>query len=79
MNIDELKIRFIDSYLFFQSPLSSLSGMFNLKNLYGIEAKGNFPHRFNRPENYDYIGPMPDIEYYEIDRMNEDKRNDFID
>ena len=22
---------------------------------------------------------MPDIEYYEIDRMPEDKRNDFID
>ena len=53
--------------------------MFNLKNLYGIEAKGNFPYRFNRPKNYNYIGPMPDIEYYEIDRMNDDKRNDFID
>ena len=34
--------------------------------------KGDFPHKFNNPENYNYIGPMPDLKYYDIDRMKED-------
>jgi hypothetical protein len=28
--------------------------------------KGYFPHLFNRPENRNYIGPTPDIEYYDL-------------
>ena len=66
-------MRFIDSVLFFQQPLKNLPGMFNLNNLYGITSKGYFPHRFNTPENYDYIGPMPDMKFYEVERM---KTND---
>ena len=73
MEVKSVKMRFIDSVLFFQQPLKNLPGMFNLHNLYGITSKGYFPHRFNNPENYDYVGPMPDIKFYEVDRM---KTND---
>ena len=69
MEISSVKMRFIDSVLFFQQPLKNLPGMFNLNNLYEITSKGYFRHRFNNADNYDYIVPMPDIKFYEVDRM----------
>ena len=45
MEIRNVKMRIIDSVLFFQQPLKNLHGMFNLNNLYGITSKGHFPHQ----------------------------------
>ena len=36
--------------------------------MFGLEdiVKGDFPHKFNTPENQDYIGRIPAIEYYGV-------------
>ena len=64
---------FVDSYLIFGTALKNLPKMFGIKNA----SKGDFPHKFNNPENYNYIGPMPDIKYYDVDRMKEDIKEKF--
>jgi hypothetical protein len=38
---------------------------FGLKEL----KKGLFPHRFNKPENQNYVGPIPAKEDYDYDYM----------
>jgi hypothetical protein len=30
----------------------------------GLMRKGHFPHLFNKKENYNYVGPIPDIKYF---------------
>ena len=47
MKLDAGNLRFIDSLLLFQRPLSDLPKMFALDG----EAKGFFPHYLNTPEN----------------------------
>jgi hypothetical protein len=62
-------IRFIDSLSFFLCPLSKLSETFNIDTV-----KGYFPHKFNIPENQNYIGKIPDEKYYGSNNMKpEDK------
>ena len=56
--INNLKI--IDSLNFIPSSLSKFPKTFNLKEL----KKGYFPHKFNTPENQEYVGLLPDKEYY---------------
>ena len=70
-----LIIYFVDGCFNFGTALKNLPKMFG----FAKECKkGDFPHKFNNPENYNYIGPMPDLKYYDIDRMKEDTRGDFI-
>jgi len=33
--------------------------------------KGHFPHFFNTTANWDYEGPLPDMEYYGPDSLKE--------
>jgi G:T-mismatch repair DNA endonuclease (very short patch repair protein) len=40
--------------------------------------KGYFPHFFNRAENQDYVGPMPDVKYYDPNGMSPDDRKKFF-
>ena len=50
----EFNLRFVDSCKFF------LEQLHKLLVTYGIDSiKGHFPHRFNRPENQDYVGCIP--------------------
>ena len=60
------KLRFIDSFNFLPMGLAKLPAAFGLK----CGSKGYFPHFFNRPENWDYIGPIPAVEYYGMDQMS---------
>lgn len=46
------RYRFIDSLNFFSVPLSKLPLMFSLE----CSSKGYYPHFFNTPENFNYIG-----------------------
>ena len=39
--------------------------------------KGYFPHLFNRAENQDYVGPLPDSKFYDPDGMSTDDREKF--
>lgn len=59
------RYRFIDSLNFFATSLSKLPKMFNLNTT----SKGHYPHYFNTAENFNYIGPIPDMKYYDPDAM----------
>ena len=54
--------------------LSALPKAFGLPDM----IKGDFPHLFNTPENQNYIGPLPDIEFYCVNSMSRDKREKFL-
>lgn len=55
---------FYDSMCQIAGPLSNFRKTFNLgENM----DKLDFPHAFNTPENQNYIGPWPAIEYYNMD------------
>ena len=66
-------INFIDSLSFFQMPLSAFPKTFGLTEL----KKGYFPHLFNTPENQDYVGPIPEKEFYMPETMSVNGRKDF--
>ena len=67
------KLKIIDSYSFLQMPLDKISKTYDLKEL----KKGFFPHKFNKPENMNYIGPYPDKKYYNSEYFSIDKKNEF--
>ncbi|XP_015793693.1 uncharacterized protein LOC107370221 [Tetranychus urticae] len=67
-------LRFIDSLSLFMQPLSSLCKSFNITEL----KKGFFPHRFNTPENQKYVGPMPQIEFYDPTSMKPKQYTEFL-
>ena len=66
MNFTKFHIRCVDSVHFFLSPLKNLSETYNIDTL-----KGFFPHHFNRPENQNYIGPVPNEPMYGVDDMTD--------
>jgi hypothetical protein len=41
--------------------------------------KSWYPHYFNTQQNLEYVGPIPDIEYYGVSEMSESERTDFLD
>lgn len=70
------KVSFRDTLLHVTTSLEQMPKMFGLDE--SQFKKGFFPYRFNTPENQDYIGPIPDIEYFEPFRMKEGKRKEFM-
>ena len=58
-------LKFIDSLCFLPMPLASFPSTFNLTEL----KKGFFPHLFNTPDNQQYVGRIPDLEFYDTDDM----------
>lgn len=64
---------FIDSHNYFMAPLAALPKMFKLN-----ETKGDYPHKFNKIENYNYIGQIPDLSYYDPDSKSPEERNKLI-
>lgn len=65
---------FIDSINFFNVALSKLPGMFSFEN----HSKGFYPHFFNIPENLDYVGELPAIEYFDACSMKNKQYEKFI-
>lgn len=57
------KLVFRDSMLHLPGSLAGLAKAF----CRGRMIKGYFPHLFNRPENQDYVGPIPDKKYFAMD------------
>ena len=74
MHVKDYDIRFIDSLNFVQDKLASFPKTFGLTEM----KKGYFPHFFNVPENQDYVGSIPDVEYYGSDQMMTDDRKKFL-
>ena len=72
MYVAKYKLRFVDTYKFFLSPLSDLS------KTYGLDpVKGYFPHHFNTPENQNYKGSYPSIEMYGPQNMSPENCAEF--
>ena len=66
MYFRKFNLRFIDSVNFFLQPLKKLSDTYSIDTL-----KGFFPHHFNTHENQNYIGKIPDEEFYGPSNMSE--------
>ena len=67
-------LKFIDSLSFLPMPLASFASTFNLSEL----KKGFFPHLFNTPDNQNYEGRVPDIEFYDPDGMMPNKKEELL-
>ena len=67
-------LTFIDSLCFLPMPLASFPSTFNLSEL----KKGFFPHLFNTPENQQYVGRIPDLEFYDPDSMMSSQKEELI-
>lgn len=74
IQVATLGIRFIDSFSFLPMALAKLPKTFGKDEV----TKGYFPHLFNRPENKDYVGPMPDPSNYSPNTMSADARQSFL-
>ncbi|XP_044591938.1 uncharacterized protein LOC123270042 [Cotesia glomerata] len=68
IELNNKKIKFIDSLNFISAPLSALPKSFGFEDKL---QKGYFPHFFNTSENQDYIGVMPDKKFYGFNTMSE--------
>ncbi|XP_074109281.1 uncharacterized protein LOC141534036 [Cotesia typhae] len=68
IELNSKKIKFIDSMNFISVPLSALPKSFGFEDKM---RKGYFPHFFNSRANQDYIGVMPDKEFYSFNSMSE--------
>jgi len=66
-------IRFINSLSFFQMPLSAFPKTFGLTKL----RKDYFTHTFNIPENQEYLGLIPAIDYYIPEALSPKGRQEF--
>lgn len=61
-----------DSQMMLHEPLRELPKCFGLK-----EQKGDFPHGFHKPENFDYVGCHPAMEYYGYGRKTTRQKKEF--
>lgn len=68
--ITRMKIRFIDSYKFIPTSLRRFPATFGLKDV----TKGYFPYRFLTEETMNYVGPIPDIEYFDFHHLKPKER-----
>ena len=66
-------IQLIDSVLFLPMPLLKLPGAFGLS-----VSTAWYPHHFNKKENLNYVGSIPDVEYFGTDAMGESERREFL-
>lgn len=65
-------LTFIDSLCFLLMPLSAFSATFGLIEL----KKGFFPHLFNTPDNQQYRGAWPALEFYDPEGMMSKKKKE---
>ena len=70
----DYNIRFIDSLSFTLCPLRDFPKTFELNEL----AKGHFPHKFNTPENQNYVGKYPEPECYGYETMKKKEKEEFM-
>lgn len=62
------KLTFIDSLAHLPGSLKKIGKDFGCTS-----EKGHFPFLFNQPENYNYIGKIPDLEYFGLDFCKTEK------
>ena len=74
MTIPMFNIKFIDSLNFIPMSLAKFPKTFGKTEL----CKGYFPHLFNKEENQNYIGPIPDVDHYSPKTMKSEAREAFL-
>ena len=74
MTVDMFNIKFIDSLNFIPMSLAKFPKTFGQDEL----CKGYFPHRFNKEENQNYVGPIPCQNDYGVNFMKPGEREAFI-
>ena len=74
IKVPEWGIRFIDSLNFIPMALAKFPKTFGQNEL----CKGYFPHRFNKDENQNYVGPIPCKNDYGVNFMKPGERDAFI-
>ena len=67
-------LKFIDSLSFLPMRLAAFSSTFKLTEM----KKGFFPHLFNIPDHQNYVGRIPDIEFYDPDGMMPHKKEELL-
>ena len=67
-------VKFIDSLCFLPMPLSAFSTTFNLTEL----KKGFFPHLFNLEHHQNYVGRIPDLEFFDPDSLTTEKKEELV-
>ncbi|KAG8188727.1 hypothetical protein JTE90_023072 [Oedothorax gibbosus] len=75
VEVTPLQMRFIDSFNFLPMGLSKLPKTFGKEEI----TKGYLPPLFNKPENQNYVGELPDAHFYNPDffSMSSSKRTKF--
>jgi hypothetical protein len=73
LRIPEYNINLIDSISFMPMALAKIPKCFGLST-----SKGTFPHLFNTVENWNYVGPMPSLSFYDVDSMSSSARETFL-
>ena len=74
MEIPMFNIKFIDSLNFIPMSLAKFPKTFGQDEL----CKGYFPHLFNKEENWNYVGPIPCQNDYNVNFMKPEERKAFI-
>ena len=74
MTVSLFNIKFIDSLNFIPMSLAKFPKTFGQDEL----CKGYFPHRFNKEENQNYVGPIPCQNDYGVNFMKPGEREAFI-
>ena len=73
MNIKTRNAKLIDICYFIAMPLSRFSDTFNIPH-----TEGTFPHMFNVSDNYNCVGPLSALRYYDPNGMKEPLRTQLI-
>ena len=74
LTVPMFNIKFVDSLNFIPMPLAKFPQTFGMTEL----CKGYFPHHFNKEENQNYVGPIPDVKHYAPDTMKPKDREEFL-
>ena len=74
--VKSIRMRLIDSLNFFQMSLAGIVSAMGIEDI--VKCKGYFPHFFTRPENINYIGPLPNEEFYGCFDMKSKQYKEFI-
>ena len=74
LTVPMFNIKFIDSLNFIPMSLAKFPKTFGMREL----CKGYFPHLFNKEENQNYVGPIPDADYYAPNTMKPEVREAFL-
>ena len=73
LQISFRNVKVIDSLSFLQMALDKFPKTFDIPEM----KKGFYPHKFNTPNNSDYVGPFPDKSYYGHEYFSIKKKEEF--